>query len=108
MSPVSSRQAAASIRPDPQRLSASPPPITVQCRAPWSSVTRLMAPLRAPDPQEMPAPSKAGPAAVAQQYSPRLVFSAISPLVPASTSRKHPGCWRSPLAKMLHVISAPK
>ena len=73
MKPLSStssscrKAATASSRPEPHRLRAAPPPMTWTRRAPSDTVTASMAPGTAPLPQEMPTPSKAGPAAVAQQ-----------------------------------------
>ena len=65
---------------------ASPTVCTAIC--PPSSVTRQIAPSRAVQPCEMPAPSNAGPAAVAQQRSFFPSQSAISPFVPMSTSSR--------------------
>ena len=58
-------------------------------------------------PQEMPTPSKAGPAAVAQQEMVPSDRRAISPLVPTSASRAGPRAWRISQASRPQVMSAP-
>ena len=89
--PQSSSAATAAIRPEPQIPTAGFRPMVRQRREPSVTQTRSMAPGAAFIPWEIPAPSKAGPAAVEQQRisSPR--SRAISPLVPMSTSRRSPG-----------------
>ena len=70
-------------------------------------VYRMIAPSQALEPQEMPAPSNAGPAAVEQHSRPSAVRSPISPFVPISTSRTLSVLRQMPEASRLQVISAP-
>ena len=69
--------------------------------------TRLTAPSTPSIPQAMPAPSKAGPAATAQQVKPSMPPRAISPLVPMSRNRKWPARRARPEASRPAVISPP-
>ena len=75
--------------------------------APSSSQTRSIAPRTLPHPQEMPAPSKAGPAAVEVTYSTPSFQSAISPFVPMSQSSAVSARAHMPLASTAQVMSAP-
>ena len=56
-----SRAAMASIRPEPQTPAGAASSMVCTCSAPFSAETWSMAPRTLPQPQEMPAPSKAGP-----------------------------------------------
>ena len=107
MPPLSSSAAAASIRPEPQTERASPSPITCTASPPPAYATRSIAPSTLADPQLMPPPSKAGPAAVAQQYSVPLCQSAISPFVPRSMSIEVAWVAVMPLASTAQATSAP-
>ena len=74
---------------------------------PFSSQTRSTAPGTLPHPQEMPAPSKAGPAAVEVTSSSPPFQRAISPFVPMSQSTATRSDSARPLANTAQVMSAP-
>ena len=95
-----------SISPEPHRPVAAPPPMTFISNLPLYR-TRLTAPSLPGMPQAMPAPSKAGPAATAQQTKPSRPPRAISPLVPMSRNRNCPALSASPEASSPAVMSPP-
>jgi hypothetical protein len=112
--PVSSNTASASIKPEPHSpLCALSPlpngdslPITDNS-IPLSHFTWSIAPLTAAIPMVIPAPSKAGPAAVAQQKYIPSYFITISPFVPISRYMAGPDEPSSPAASIPAVISPP-
>ena len=84
-----SSSAATSIRPEPHSPTGGTLPITLIRRRP-STTTFSIAPVLPRMPQEIRAPSKAGPAAVEAAESFPSASSTISPLVPMSTSSVGP------------------
>ena len=113
IAPVSSMSSAvrpaamASMRPEPHTPTAGAPSMVWAWSQPLTSVTRSIAPGMLPQPQEMPAPSNAGPAAVEVTYSVPSFHSAISPLVPMSHSSAVSSRSQMPLASTAQVMSAP-
>lgn len=95
--PTRRSSASVSISPLPQMPRGAPPPSTLGRGPPGPQAMPQTAPGAPAMPILISAPSKAGPAAVAQQSSvPSGPASAISPLVPMSSSSRQPGAASGP------------
>ena len=105
--PTESIAEMASTRPLPQTPTALPSPMTWTVTSPSFAATLSMAPGEPSMPQEISAPSKAGPAAVAQVTKPSALPRPISPLVPMSIYSQRPSAAGAPEATSPAVMSPP-
>jgi len=107
-SPSRSAEAIASKTPEPQIPTASPPPIVVTTRAPFSTRTRSIAPSAARMPQVTFPPSSAGPEGHETDRIRPPETSEISVLVPMSiTSVAPPSSQRARVASKVAMWSEP-